>query len=68
MIERRKSTQLNEEQIEEIAERAAAKAIEKLTEQVYKGVGKSVMSKLLYVIGSLALGAYFWFQAHTPFK
>lgn len=68
MTERRKTAQLNEEQIEDIAERAAAKAIEKLTERVYHEVGKSVISKLLYIVGSVALGVYFWFQGHWPLK
>ena len=68
VIERRKFTPLHDDQINEIAERAASKAIEKLTDQVYKGVGKSVVSKLFYVVGIAALGVYFWFETHSPFK
>ena len=47
---------LTEEQIEAIAERAAEKALEK----VYASIGKSVVTKFLWLVGAsvLALAAY----------
>jgi hypothetical protein len=47
---------LSDEQIELIAERAAEKALEK----VYASVGKSVVHKILWLVGAaaLALAAY----------
>lgn len=51
---------LTQDQIEEIASRAADKAIERITQQVYQQVGRSVINKLLWIIGSLAVGAYLW--------
>src|SRR5262245_56955844 len=39
---------LTDAQIERIAEKAAAKAVEKMTGQLYQEVGRSVVSKVLY--------------------
>lgn len=55
--ERSKHEQLTDEQVEQIAERAAEVALEK----VYTQIGKSIVSKFLWLIGaaSLAVLAYF---------
>ena len=55
-------SQLSDEQIEAIAEKAAEKAIEKLTGRIYQEVGKSVVSKLTYITGAVAVGAYLWLR------
>lgn len=60
--ERRQSVLLTHDQIEEIASRAADKAIDRITQQVYQQVGRSVVNKLMWIIGSLAVAAYFWFN------
>lgn len=55
--ERRAATlPLTEEQLDAIAERAADRALEK----VYAQIGKSVVTKLLWLVGAsaLALAAY----------
>lgn len=52
----RRKTPLNEEQIEAIAERAAEKAMEKLTGHIYQEVGKNVISKMFWLIGACAVG------------
>lgn len=49
--------------VEEIAEKAAQKAIEKLTSHVYREVGKSVISKLFYFVGAAAIGLYLWLKS-----
>lgn len=54
---------LSEEQIELIAEKAAEKAIEKLTSHVYQEVGKSVVSKLFYIVGACAIGVWLWLRS-----
>lgn len=54
---------LTEEQIDQIAEKAAEKAIEKLTTHVYQEVGKSVVSKLFYIIGACAVGLYLFLKS-----
>ncbi len=59
----RRRLPLSEDQIEEIAEKAAEKAIEKLTNHVYQEVGKSIVSKALYLIGASALGIYLWLKS-----
>lgn len=50
------------EEIEEIAEKAAEKAIEKLTNHVYQEVGRSIVSKLFYIVGACSLCAYLWLK------
>jgi hypothetical protein len=54
---------LTEAQIEEIAEKAAQKAINKLTNHVYQEVGKSVVSKLFYIVGACSIGVYLWLKS-----
>ena len=49
--------------LEKIAEKAAEKAIEKLTNHVYKEVGRSVISKLIYIVGACSLGLYLWLKS-----
>ena len=66
--ERHGCTPLTEDQIEDIAKRAAEKAIEKLTDHIYQEVGKSVISKLLWLAGSLTIGIYIWFQSKDLIK
>lgn len=58
--ERRSKAHLTDDQIEDIAEKAAEKAIEKLTGDVYKAVGKSVVSKFLWIVGALSVSAYLY--------
>ena len=52
--ERRTSLTLTDEQIEEIAERAAEVALGR----VYTQIGKSVVQKFLYLVGAAALAVY----------
>ena len=56
------SHQLSDEQIELIAEKAAQKAVAKLTEEFYKQVGKSVVDKFLIVLGAVTLAGLVWFK------
>lgn len=59
----RRRMPLSEEQIEAIAERAAVKAMGKLTGQIYQEVGKGVLSKLLYLVGACAIGLWLWLKS-----
>lgn len=52
------ATQLTEEEIDMIAEKAAQKAIAKMTGAVYQEVGRTVISKFFFIIGLLAVGAF----------
>lgn len=54
--ERRQVATLTDEQMEAIAEKAAEKALEK----VYAGVGRSVATKLLWILGAGALWIVWW--------
>jgi hypothetical protein len=57
------SQELTEAQMEELAEKAAQRAIEKLTSHVYQEVGRSVVSKLFYIAGACAIGGFLWLKA-----
>lgn len=52
--ERRTRPHLSEEQIEQIAERAAEVALEK----VYTQIGKSVISKFMWLVGAATLAIF----------
>jgi len=62
----------DETALEKIAELAAEKAIEKLTthkaiekltNHVYQEVGRSVISKFVYIVGACSLGLYLWLKS-----
>lgn len=59
---------LTEEQIEVIAERAAEKAIGKMAEQAYLQVGKTVVGKLLWLVGLVVVGAAYWLDSKGLLK
>jgi len=52
----RKEMPLTDQQIEQIAERAAEVAFRK----IYEEVGRSVVKKIFWVVGAGALGLLFW--------
>lgn len=54
---------LSDDQIDEIAEKAAEKAVAKMTAMVYQEVGKGVINKLLWVAGVIAVAVYGFLQA-----
>lgn len=53
----------DDSELEKIAERAAEKAIEKLTNHVYQEVGKSVISKFVYIVGAATLAGWLWLKS-----
>lgn len=59
---------LTEAQIEEIAERAANKAVAKLTEHVYREVGRNVVQKFTYIVGAVAVALFLWLQTKGLIK
>lgn len=64
--ERRRSTWLSKDQIDEIAQRAAAHALR----LVYEEVGRNVVRAALWIIGAgcLALLAYLGLSGKVPLK
>lgn len=66
--ERRTREALSEEEIEIIAERAAEKAMLKMTNQLYQEVGKGVISKLLYLVGIVTIAAWAWMHTNGWIK
>ena len=58
---------LDDDELERVAERAAEKAIVKLTDHIYHEVGKSVISKILYIVGACTVGSYLWLRSKGVF-
>lgn len=54
---------MDDETIELIAERAAKKAVEKMTSQVYQEIGRGLVSKFTYLIGVVVVGLAFWLNS-----
>ena len=48
------------EQLEAIAENAAERAVKKMTDNLYKEVGKGVLNKLLWALGIIAVAMAAW--------
>lgn len=61
---RQKMRNLSDEEInsiaEKAAERAAHKVIEDFTSRIYMEVGKTILSKLLWMVGALVVGLIIW--------
>lgn len=53
---------LTEQQIEEIAEKASQKAIEKMTKTIYTEVGKGVVTNFFYIVGVISVVIYTVYQ------
>lgn len=58
--ERRKANVLSENQMDEIAERAAEKALQK----VYSEVGKGVLRRAAFVVGTAVIALLLWLGSH----
>lgn len=50
---------LTNAQVEIIAD----KAVEKMQQKLFIAVGKSVVTKLFYIIGMIAVGVYMWLKS-----
>lgn len=59
---------LTDEQVEKIAEKAADKAVAKLTDKVYLEVGRSVVQKIVYILGVTAVALFLWAQSKGLIK
>lgn len=66
--ERREHVQLTEDQIDQIATRAATKAVEMMTASAYQEVGKRTVKGLLYIVGVLSVMAHGWLTVHEKIK
>ena len=59
---------LSESMVDQIAERAAERAIENLTAHVYQEVGKGVISKMTWLVGAIAVGLYIYLKSQGILK
>lgn len=66
--ERRVTINLSEEEIDFIAEKAAEKAVAKMTANVYQSVGKNVIGKLFWIIGISAVALYAFLSSKGMIK
>lgn len=59
--------QLTEDDIDEIAEKAAEKAVIKMTEHVYQQVGRGLVSRFLWLVGAVFVGLAAWLHTKGDF-
>lgn len=60
--DRRMTISLTDDEIELIAEKAAEKAVAKMTTMMYREVGKGVVDKFFWIVGLSAVGIYVYLQ------
>lgn len=53
--ERRRIPIISEEDLEEIAERASDKALEKMEKRMYERIGRTFMSKFFQAVGAMLI-------------
>lgn len=53
---------LTPEQMEDIAEKAAVKAVQKMTDTMYREIGKGFVKKFLWFVGVTSVALYFWLR------
>lgn len=58
--DRRRKAFLSEEQIEEIAERAADRAVQKMRSAALQEVGRWTLNKLMWILTVAGVGLYLW--------
>lgn len=62
------NSSLTEEEMEEIAERAAEKAIAKVTQDLYTSIGKAVLTKVVWSVGVAWVALIIWLNAKGLIK
>jgi len=60
--------ELSDDQIEEIAERAAKKAIGMARDEFYQDVGETIVGKFKWLVGAIAVGIFVWLAQHGIIK
>ena len=59
---------LTEQQLEQVAEKAAIKAVELFRNQFYRGVGAAVVGRALWLIGAMTLAVALWLSSRGVLK
>jgi hypothetical protein len=60
--DRRMTISLTDAEIDLIAEKAAEKAVAKMTAMVYREVGQTIIQKFFWIVGLCTVGAYVYMQ------
>ena len=58
----------SESELDKLAERAAQKAVQKMTEEAYREVGKRTLRGVGYIAGVLTLAGIVWLANHGYLK
>lgn len=60
--------ELTDDQIEQIAERAAKKAIGMARDEFYQDVGETIVGKLKWFLGAIIVAVFVWLAQHGIIK
>ncbi len=60
--ERRTTLSLTDAEIDLIAEKAAEKAVAKMTTMAYREIGQTIVQKFFWIIGLMVVGGYVYMQ------
>lgn len=60
--DRRMTISLTDAEIDLIAEKAAEKAVAKMTSAVYREVGRTIIQRFFWIVGLSGVGLYFYLQ------
>ena len=58
----------SESELDKLAERAAQKAVQKMTEEAYREVGKRTLRGIGYIAGVMTLAGIVWLANHGYLK
>lgn len=59
---------MSDTELDRLAERAADRAVKKITEEAYREVGKRTLRGMTYIAGVLTVAAVIWLSNHGYFK
>ena len=59
---------LTETEMDQLAERAAQKAVKRMTEEAYREVGRQTLRGVTYIVGVLTVAGLLWLANHGYLK
>jgi hypothetical protein len=67
-LNQEKVMSMTEAEMDQLAEKAAEKAIKRMTEEAYREVGRQTLKGVTYIVGVLTLVCIIWLANHGYLK